>query len=226
MDITPIYELRSRLRAAAIAGIHLLPEDFRLRRAAEAIKPLVSASSVFARLNEQMTFLFSEDCENPASALLDAILLTDAVLCTLGTVDVSGEIEDLDIQPSTNTSTEDFPCSQVRRVIESFTGSGNFMYIYELHKANSEVFRDYRVRHAMVQALGASYAYTADLAKTRLQEQDASLLPLLKKGFNPKGKREMRFRLEVITAVASVEELHGACGAFCNAGTSLCGEFF
>ena len=167
MDIIPIYELQSRLRAATIAGARLLPEDFRLRRAAEAVRPLAGASLVLEKLNEQMTFLLSGECENPAIALLDAISLTDAVLCTLGTVDVSGEIEDLDIWARTNVSTENFPCSQVRRVIEAFTGSGNFMYIYELHKANSEVFRDYRVRHAMVQALGASYAYTADLAKTQ-----------------------------------------------------------
>ncbi len=206
MDIIPIYELQSRLRAATIAGARLLPEDFRLRRAAEAVRPLAGASLVLEKLNEQMTFLLSGECENPAIALLDAISLTDAVLCTLGTVDVSGEIEDLDIWARTNVSTENFPCSQVCRVIEAFTGSGNFMYIYELHKANSEVFRDYRVRHAMVQALGASYAYTADLAKTQLQKQDASILPLLKKGFDPKGKREMRFRLEVITAVAGSSE--------------------
>lgn len=206
MDIAPIYELQARLRSAAIAGVCLLPEDFRLKRAAEAVRPLASASPVLARLNEQMTFLLSADCENPAAALLDAVSLTDAVLCTLGAVEVSGEMKDLDIQTRSNVSTENFPCSQVRRVIEAFTGSGNFMYIYELHKANSEVFRDYRVRHAMVQALGASYAYTADLAKTQLQEQDASILPLLKKGFDPKGKREMRFRLEVITAVAGSSE--------------------
>lgn len=206
MDITPIYELQARLRAAAIAGVRLLPEDFRLRRAAEAIKLFGSVSPVFARLNEQMTFLLSADCANPAAALLDAISLTNAVLCTLGAVEVSGEIEDLDIQTRANASTEDFPCSQVRRVIEAFTGSGNFTYVYELHKANSEVFRDYRVRPAMVQALGAPYAYTADVAKMQLQEEDASILPLLKKDFDPKGKREMRFRLEVIIAVAGSRE--------------------
>ena len=65
MDITPIYELQSRLRAAAIAGVNLLQEDFRLKRAAEAIKPLESASPVFAKLNQQMTLLLSSDrlCE-------------------------------------------------------------------------------------------------------------------------------------------------------------------
>lgn len=47
MDIIPIYELQSRLRAATIAGARLLPEDFRLRRAAEAVRPLAGASLVW-----------------------------------------------------------------------------------------------------------------------------------------------------------------------------------
>ena len=46
MDTKPIYELRARLRAAAIAGASLLAEDFRLKRAAEAIKPLEASSPV------------------------------------------------------------------------------------------------------------------------------------------------------------------------------------
>ena len=44
MDTEPIYELRDRLRAAGIAGTNLLSEDFRLKRAFEAFKPLETAS--------------------------------------------------------------------------------------------------------------------------------------------------------------------------------------
>ena len=40
MEITPIYELRERLRAGMIAGTNLLSEDFRLRRAVQGIAPL------------------------------------------------------------------------------------------------------------------------------------------------------------------------------------------
>lgn len=49
MDTKPIYELRARLRAAAIAGASLLAEDFRLKRAAEAIKPLEASSPVLQK---------------------------------------------------------------------------------------------------------------------------------------------------------------------------------
>ena len=52
MDVKPIYELRTRMRAAAIAGTNLLAEDFRFKKAAEAIKPLETASPVFAKIGE------------------------------------------------------------------------------------------------------------------------------------------------------------------------------
>ena len=35
MDLTPLYELRERLRAGAIAGAALAADDFRLARALE-----------------------------------------------------------------------------------------------------------------------------------------------------------------------------------------------
>lgn len=53
MDLNPVYELQERLHAAIIAGANLLQEDFRLKRAIEAIKPLAAASPVFAMLNKQ-----------------------------------------------------------------------------------------------------------------------------------------------------------------------------
>ena len=49
MNTEPIYELRERLRAAAMAGTSLLSEDFRLKRACEAFRPLEKASPVFAK---------------------------------------------------------------------------------------------------------------------------------------------------------------------------------
>ena len=52
MDITPIYDLRDRLRTAMIAGTSLLAEDFRLKRAVEAMAPLEKAAPVFAKVGE------------------------------------------------------------------------------------------------------------------------------------------------------------------------------
>ncbi|MDE6031055.1 MAG: hypothetical protein K2G32_05480, partial [Oscillospiraceae bacterium] len=90
MDIAPVYELRDRLRAAAIAGTNLISEDFRLKKAADSFAPLAKASPVFARINEMTAKLLRDG--SPEN-LLDTITLVDAVITTLGTVDIQGELE-------------------------------------------------------------------------------------------------------------------------------------
>ena len=64
MDISPLYELRARLRAAMIAGTGLLSEDFRLKRAVEAFAPLEKASPVFAKIGQLAGALLLPDTEN------------------------------------------------------------------------------------------------------------------------------------------------------------------
>lgn len=208
MDITPIYNLQTRLRAAAIAGVNLLQEDFRLKRAAEELKPLEGASPVFAKLGQQMAVLLSTECPNPAMTLLDTIALTDAVICTLGTVEVKGEIKDIEVEQISCEYIVNAPCSQIRGLMEALTtsGSGNYALVRDLHETNPEIFKDYRVKHALVQALGASYAELADMVKDWLCKEDKTILPLLKKDFDPKGKKEMVRRLQVIEAIAGAEE--------------------
>ena len=43
----PFYELRTRLYASAAAGCTIIAEDFRLKRAVEAFKPMSEANKVF-----------------------------------------------------------------------------------------------------------------------------------------------------------------------------------
>ena len=207
MDTTPIYELRERLRAAAMAGTSLLAEDFRLRRACEMFKPLAAASPVFAKIGQLTEQLLSPDISHPQGALLDAVSLTDAVICTLGAVDVAGEITPLEIVESEETADAmivNAPYSVLKELLEGLEGTGGACYrIREEHPA---LFRDYRVKYALVQALGASYAeFANDVAKWLCEDKDKSILPLLYRDFDPAGKREMVRRVEVIEAVAGAD---------------------
>ncbi len=208
MDITPIYELRNCLRSAVIAGTNLLQEDFRLKRAAEAIKPLEIISPVVVKLNQQVTWLISADCANPASVLLETITLVDAIICTLGSVEVTGQMQDLDIAASTMNSVVNVPYSQVSTLTKGLTTrrSGNYLLVEEMHRMKPDIFRDYRVRYAMVQALGSPFSEFANLVQKWLLDEDASVIPWLKKEFNPKGRKEMVRRLRVIGAIAGEKE--------------------
>lgn len=208
MDTTPIYELRARLRTVCIAGTSLLSEDFRLKRAYETFKPLEGASPVFAKLGQLTAQLFSPNCTNLQGALLDAITLADAVICTLGVVDTQGEMESLtitELEPSTDNIVVNAPYSVLKELIDALTtsGGGHYGYVCEMHDSHPELFRDYRVKYTLVQALGASYAELADKVEEWLRESnDKTILPLLYKDFDPKGKKEMVRRVRLISALA------------------------
>lgn len=203
MDITPLYELRGRLKNVMISGCGLIGEDFRLKRAAQAVKPLEAASPVFARIGQLMDALMAQDCDKPAELVLDAITLVDAVLCTQAASEVPGELREIEKADWGSTVTN-APYSALSPLLDALTSSGNgrYGYVLETHKSQPELFEDYRVKPVLVKALGASYAELADHAAQWLQESGACVLPLLKKDFDPKGKKEMVRRVQVIDSVA------------------------
>ncbi len=207
MDTTPIYELRERLRAAAMAGTSLLAEDFRLKRTYEAFKPLEAASPVFAKVGQLTERLLSNDILNPQGVLLEAVSLTDAVICTLGAVDIKGEVTPIEIFESDETAAGmivNAPYSVLKELLEGLQGAGGSSY--RIREEHPELFRDYRVKCALVQALGASYAeFANDVAKWLCEDRDKSMLPLLYQNFDPAGKREMVRRVEVIEAAAGAD---------------------
>ena len=204
MDITPIYELKTRLRAAAIAGTNLLSEDFRLKKAADNFAALSSASPVFAKINEMTEKLLSE---NSPESLLDTITLVDSVITTLGVVGVSGDIEPLDVRGN-SAAVVNAPYSQLSAVIEALTtsGSGNYNTVCTARNETPELFNDYRVKPALVKGLGASYGELADTVADILINIGEDTVPLVKKGFDPKGKKEMVRRVNVIESVCGASE--------------------
>lgn len=211
MDTTPIYELRERLRAAAMAGTNLLSEDFRLKRTLEAFRSLETASPVFAKVGQLTGQLLSPDCQNPQGALLDAITLADAVICTLGTVEAAGTIE-----PAGTSNTEEnagsvmvnVPYSALKELLEALTtsGGGHYGTVCVIHENHPEYSKDYRVKYTLVQALGASYAELAELAERWIiEDNDQTILPALYRDFDPKGGKEMVRRVHVISELAGAE---------------------
>ena len=210
MNLAPIYELRSRLRTAMIAGTNLIPEDFRLKRAVQETKPLEALSPVFAKIGQLMDKLIAQECEDREGTLLDVISLVDALLCTQGQVAVEGEVEPITTN-SWGSVLTNAPYSQVKGLVEALTtsGEGHFSFVQEMHTNKPELFKDYRVKSAMVKALGASYAELAEQVTRWLKKESEEIVPLLQKDFDPKGKKEMVRRVLVMGAVAG-----GKCNDF------------
>lgn len=221
MNITPLYELSSRLKNCMIAGTNLVMEDFRLRRAVEDIKPYAKAAPVFAKLAELTGQLLEPDREDREELLLDAITLLDALLCTQAMTGAdepalaggradggAGETVKRLPQHDGVCAVQNIPYSQLNALIEALTtsGAGHYAYVLEQHTQHPEIFSDYRVRAAMVQALGAPYAELADSVEQWLKEDGSDVVWLLKKDFDPKGKKEMVRRVHVIEAVCGAKE--------------------
>ncbi len=205
MDTTPVYELRERLRAAALAGTNLLSEDFRLKRAYESFQSLEKVSLVFAKIGQSTGQLLSPECHSPQSMLLETISLVDSVVCTLAAVDMAGKVEPVGLLDlDTDGTIVDVPYSVLTKLLEALTmpGGSHYATVCDTQEKHPEFFRDYRVKNALVQALGSCNADIADKAEQLLtKESDRSVLPVLYRDFDPKGEKEMARRVRVISRI-------------------------
>lgn len=206
MNLTPLYDLRDRLKTGAVAGTGLITEDFRLTRALEAFAPFETASPVFAKLGQSVRNMLSPECQNRAEALLDALSLCDAVLTTQAVTLAEGDIEPL--PAAVGSIFSNAPYSVLSPLLDALTtsGSGKYSTVIDTHSQNPQLFADYRVKHGMVTALGASYAELAEQVAEWLYDEGTEIIPLLKQGFDPNGKKEMVRRVQVIDRIAKASE--------------------
>jgi len=66
--------------------------------------------------------------------------------------------------------------------------------------------KDFRVKTYMIHGLSDKYSEIADRMADELKKQSKDIIPLLKDGFDPQGKREMISRLEIIASLCKEEE--------------------
>lgn len=207
MDLSPVYDLRERLKSGAAAGTGLIADDFRLQRALDSLAPLEGAAPVFAKLGQGVRALLDPACPDRAAALLDALSLADAVLCTQAQVNAPCEITPIALTIEGTAAITDAPYSLLNPLVEALTtsGSGRYSFAVDTYSQHPELFRDYRVKYALVTALNAPYAELADQVADWLCKEDESILPLLMRDFDPKGKRDMVRRIHVMEAVAGAK---------------------
>lgn len=207
MNIEALYELKERLNTSAVAGISLMPEDFRLKRAVEQMEPLSKAAPIFGKIYQGALHMLEVPEEQRADALLDELALVDAVLTTQAIAGIDGELSEVNVGMQERVITN-VPYSKVAPALEALTtsGSGHYSFILELHENSPESFRDFRIRSALVTGLGAGYSELADRVEQWLGEEDETILPFLKRGFQPNGKREMIRRIHIMEKIAGAKE--------------------
>ena len=205
MNLQALYDLKERLEHAAIAGTALLQEDFRLRRAVEALGPLAKANPVFAKISGgTMALLNAPEAERSAK-LLDVLSLVDAVVYTQGTTNISGEMSP--VEKGTGRYVQ-VSFGELHPLLTALKGSGSSRtsLIRECWIQHPDYFTDFRVLPYVVGALGDNYGELADLIAEILMKQGASVIPLLKENFDPAGKTEMARRVRLIAKLAGNTE--------------------
>ena len=200
MNLQPLYDVKSRLEQAAIAGTGLLAEDFRLRRAGEELKPLAAVSPVFGKIHQGLAGLLAAPREEQGGLLLDLLALTDAVVYTQGVSQADGALEPL--PPGCGVYLP-LSYSQLNPLLAALTGKGGGRQsqVKDIWEAQPAFFGDYRVLPALISGLGDSYGELAELNAQILKGLGPAPLPLLKEGFDPAGKKDMARRVEVISAI-------------------------
>ena len=93
MNLNAVYELKDRLETAVIAGVNLIQEDFRLKRAVEQTAPLATVSPVLKKIYVSCQKLLGEECQDREGLLLDTLSLVDAVCVTQGGLQTEGEMQ-------------------------------------------------------------------------------------------------------------------------------------
>lgn len=201
MNLQALYDLKERLEYAAIAGTGLMQEDFRLRRAVEALAPLAGVNPVFGKISTAAKALLNAPQEERSKCLLDVLSLVDAVVYTQGTSNISGSL--VSAEPGIGTYVE-VPYGELQPLLIALSGSGSgrTSLIQGCFAEHPEYFSDFRVLPCVVKALGDNYGELADFIATILVKQGASIIPLLKNGFDPAGKMEMTRRVRLIAKLA------------------------
>lgn len=201
MNLQVLYDLKQRLEHAAIAGTGLMQEDFRLRRAVDALAPLAAASPVFGKISAAAKALLDAPQEERSTRLLDVLSLVDAVVYTQGVTSISGEL--VPREPGTGKYVQaSYGELQPLLTALSGSGSGRTSLIQNYWDMHPDYFSDFRVLPYVVKALGDNYGELAELISMILMKQGSAIIPMLKTGFDPAGKSEMVRRVRLIAKLA------------------------
>ena len=208
MNFEPLYELKNRLENVAVVGINLVKDDFRLKRAVEQVKEYSTAAKVFKQIYDMGNSLISTNDEDKCDLFLDLLALLDAVLCTQATTYSGDKPQEINTIAKNKDYYKELHYSELSPLIYAFTetGGGRLNIITDSFKSSPEIMKDFRVKTYMIHGLSDKYSEIADRMAEELKKQGKEVIPLLKDGFDPQGKREMISRLEIIASICKEEE--------------------
>ena len=208
MNFEPLYELKSRLENVAVVGINLAKDDFRLKRAVEQVKEYSTVAKVFKQIYDMGSSLISTDDEDKCDLFLDLLALLDAVLCTQATTYSGDKPQQIKTIAKNKDYYKELHYSELSPLLYALTetGSGRYEIIENIIENNSKLLNDFRVKNYMIHGLSDKYSEISYIITEELKKQGKEVIPLLKGGFDPQGKRDMVLRFDIISTLCKEEE--------------------
>ena len=208
MNFEPLYELKNRLENVAVVGINLAKDDFRLKRAVEQVKEYSTVAKVFKQIYDMGSSLISTDDEDKCDLFLDLLALLDAVLCTQTTTYSGDKPQEIKTIAKNKDYYKELHYSELSPLLYALTetGSGRCEIIENIIENNSKLLNDFRVKNYMIHGLSDKYSEISYIITEELKKQGKEVIPLLKDGFDPQGKRDMVLRFDIISTLCKEEE--------------------
>ena len=208
MNFEPLYELKNRLENVAVVGINLAKDDFRLKRAVEQVKEYSTVAKVFKQIYDMGSSLISTDDEDKCDLFLDLLALLDAVLCTQATTYSGDKPQEIKTIAKNKDYYKELHYSELSPLLYTLTetGSGRCEIIENIIENNSKLLNDFRVKNYMIHGLSDKYSEISYIITEELKKQGKEVIPLLKDGFDPQGKRDMVLRFDIISTLCKEEE--------------------
>ena len=205
MILQLLFDLQTRLRTGLAAGGMILLSDPRLPELQKKVGVLAAKSPVFQRLYNLLQSL-ADDPELFADRLLETLSLLEALLITQADWKTEAAGEAI-VLPAEKAYT-DIRYSQLKPLIQALTttGSGRYEIIEKTYQHHPERFADYRVLPALIADLDDAYGELAELNEQILRSCGAGIVPFLKEGFDPAGKKAMLRRIRLIVDLAGNRE--------------------
>lgn len=200
-----LLELQTRLQTGLIAGSNILLSDERFTTILQKVEMLAAKSPVFQKLFALCNAILN-DQEHLESNILEALAFLDALLITQADWQYENDTQEITIL--TDKAYTSIKYSQLKPLIQalSTTGSGRYDIVHSTWLRHPELFQDYRVLPYVINDLGDSYGELADLNEEILKSCGKKIVPLLKDGFDPNGKKEMLRRIKLIVQLAGKDE--------------------
>lgn len=214
MGIPIITQLKEQMGQVAIAGFAGSTENFRLEKAVDELERNKSKSPILNKIYQKAAAITEQIQKEDYQSFLETMILVDAVDLTQAELFHTDE-EISSIKPNDAKEKEEasiFHFNSSYREIAYYQefldnhASGRYAVLEKAYEEGNPILNNYRMIPCIIRTLSDPYGEIANLAAKIAVRYGESILPMVKADADPKKKRDLQRRAELISAIAGEAE--------------------